>query len=141
MKSITRKILALVMLLSCAFLFSFVTPQGDGTAPSDIPSKYLKMENPQALDDAGMIKLGKMIYSKHCKSCHGSRGLGDGPKAKQLDTPAGDFSTEAFHGQSDGEMYYKSYIGRDEMPNFEKKITDDEERWAIITYMRTTFKK
>jgi len=109
--------------------------------PWDIPSKYLKMTNPQDVADKSMIKLGKMLYSKHCKSCHGSMGLGDGPKAKQLETPAGDFSTEAFHGQKDGEMYYKSFVGRDEMPNYEKKITDDEERWAIITYMRATFKK
>ena len=68
-------------------------------------------------------------------------GLGDGPKAKQLETFAGDFSTEAFHAQSDGEMFFKSFVGRDEMPNYEKKITDEEDRWALITYMRTTFKK
>ena len=87
-----------------------------------------------------MVKLGKMLYSKHCKSCHGTMGKGDGTKAKQLDTFPGDFSKEEFHAQSDGDMYYKSFVGRDEMPNFEKKITDEEERWAIITYMRATFK-
>lgn len=137
MKSRTRNLMLIVLFIGSVGLFSFVVPQGDW----EIPAKYKEMKNPQAADDAEMIKVGKMLYSKHCKSCHGSKGLGDGPKAKQLDTPCGDFSSEAFHGQSDGDMYYKSYIGRDEMPNYEKKITDEEDRWAIITYMRATFKK
>lgn len=121
-------------------LFAFTSPQ-DGGKPWDVPAKYMKMENPQAADDADMAKLGKMLWSKHCKSCHGSMGLGDGPKAKQLDTNPGDFSTAKFHALKDGELYYMSFVGRDEMPNFEKKITDEEERWAIITFMRATFKK
>lgn len=135
-----RVLTVLTVVLGSFLLVSFI-PQDKTPAPWDVPAKYMKMKNPQAADDAGMIKVGKMLYSKHCKSCHGSKGLGDGPKAKQLETPAGDFSSDAFHGQSDGELYYKSYVGRDEMPNFEKKITDEEDRWAIITYMRGTFKK
>ena len=78
-----------------------------------------------------------MLYNKHCKSCHGSLGLGDGPKAKQLETHCGDFSTDEFQSQTDGELYYKSFIGRDEMPNFEKKITDEEDRWSVINFLRT----
>ena len=75
--------------------------------------------------------------SKHCKSCHGSKGLGDGSKAAQLETLAGDFSLDSFKENSDGALFYMSFIGRDEMPNFEKKISDDEDRWAIINYVRT----
>lgn len=133
-------LIVLTVALGSFLLVSFV-PQDKAAKPWDVPAKYLEMTNPQTTDDADMIKVGKMLYSKHCKSCHGSKGLGDGPKAKQLDTPAGNFSSEAFHIQSDGEMYYKSFVGRDEMPNFEKKITDEEDSWAIITYMRATFKK
>lgn len=118
-------------------LMSFVLPQEQKQpAPWDVPSKYQKMENTFA-DDASLIKVGKMLYSKHCKSCHGNKGLGDGPKAKQLETFAGDFSSEEFQAQKDGELYYKSFIGREEMPNFEKKVTDDEDRWAIVNYMRS----
>ena len=141
MKTMKLKFFLIALFFSSMLLVSFMNPQGDDPKSWDIPSKYLEMKNPQALDDADMIKVGKMLYSKHCKSCHGSKGLGDGPKAKQLDTPVGDFSTEAFHTQNDGEMYYKSFIGRDEMPNFEKKITDEEDSWAVITYMRATFTK
>jgi len=93
------------------------------------------MENPYA-DDASLEKVGKMLWSKHCKSCHGNVGLGNGPKAKQLETFPGDLSSEEFQGGSEGAIYYKSYVGRDEMPNFEKKIPDEEDRWAIVNFMR-----
>ena len=35
---------------------------------------------------------GKALYATHCKSCHGTKGLGDGSKAAQLKTEPGDFS-------------------------------------------------
>ena len=133
-----KKLLGLASIFILAFVFmAFVVPQDQKIGePWEIPSKYVKMENPYA-DDAGLIKIGKMLYSKHCKSCHGNKGLGDGPKAKQLETFPGDLTSEAFQGGTDGEIYYKSIIGRNEMPNYEKKITDDEDRWAIINYLRT----
>lgn len=119
------------------FLFAFTIPQDQKKpGPWEIPAKYKKMENPYAGDES-LNKVGKMLWSKHCKSCHGNVGLGDGPKAKQLETFPGDLSTEEFQSQSDGVLYYKSYIGRDEMPNFEKKITDEEDQWAVINFMRT----
>jgi mono/diheme cytochrome c family protein len=138
MKSKTVKILtgAFALMILGAFLMSFSAPQAKTSKPWDIPAKYKSMKNPHAGDKA-LIATGKMAWAKHCKSCHGAMGLGDGPKAKQLKSWVGDFSTKAFQAGTDGELYYKSFIGRDEMPNFEKKITDEEERWAIVNFMRT----
>ncbi|PKP53510.1 MAG: cytochrome C [Bacteroidetes bacterium HGW-Bacteroidetes-1] len=103
----------------------------------DVPAKYKAMVNPNKKGDADAEKLGKTLYAKHCRSCHGNTGLGDGPKAKNLETFPGDFSSASFQSTKDGDMYYMSFIGRDEMPNFEKNISDEESRWAIISYMRT----
>ena len=97
------------------------------------------MTNEAVFDDEGKI-IAKQLYSKHCKSCHGRTGLGDGPKAKELDTPSGDFSIDSFQSQSDGELFYKTTFGRDDMPAYDKKIKNDEDRWLIVHYMRT-FKK
>ncbi|MCK5775850.1 MAG: cytochrome c [Bacteroidales bacterium] len=133
------------IVITAAFAFSmmaFVLPQDDQKkgGPWDIPAEYKKMTNPYA-DDASLLRVGKMLYSKHCKSCHGNKGLGDGPKADKQDTHPGDFSSAEFHAMSDGDMFYKSIIGRDDMPNYESKIPDVEDRWAVINYMRATFKK
>ncbi|MBS4059628.1 MAG: cytochrome c [Bacteroidetes bacterium] len=105
--------------------------------PWDIPAKYISMKNPNKAGDADAEKLGKTLYAKHCRSCHGNAGLGDGPKAKNLETFPGDFSSAKFQAYKDGELYFMSYIGRDEMPNFEKNIPDEESRWAIVSYMRS----
>ncbi|MBT8220560.1 MAG: cytochrome c [Bacteroidia bacterium] len=102
----------------------------------EVPAKYQNMENPQDAN-AESLKLGKAVYKKHCASCHGKEGLGDGTKAAQLDTPSGDFTTDAFQNQTDGALFYKSKFGRDEMPNYEKKIPYDEDFWHVVNYMRT----
>lgn len=101
----------------------------------NVPAKYQKMVNPYA-DAADDEKIGRILYSKHCKSCHGTKGKGDGTKAKSLDTPAGDFTDASFKNQTDGSLYYKTFIGRDEMPSFTKKIADKEEQWLVINYIK-----
>ncbi len=116
---------------------AFIAPQEQKLgAPWNIPDTYKKMKNPHK-GDASLIKLGKTAWAKHCRSCHGNTGLGDGPRANTLKTFSGDFSKEDFQKLSDGEIYYMSFFGRDEMPNFEKPIPDEEERWAIVNFIRT----
>lgn len=101
----------------------------------EVPEKYKNMKNEYAGEDEDGI--GQELYAQHCKSCHGKEGYGDGTKAKELETEMRDLSLEEVQGQTDGELLYKSIIGRDEMPNFEKKIRDDEDRWMVINYLRT----
>jgi mono/diheme cytochrome c family protein len=104
--------------------------------PWEVPAKYQKLENPFA-SDADAENIGRTLYSKHCKSCHGSKGEGDGPKAEGSDTPVPDMSTSAFKEQTDGTIYYKTVIGRDDMPSFEKKIPDEQDRWLIVNYLKS----
>lgn len=61
---------------------------------------------------------------------------GDGKKAESLETEMHKLGSGRVQAQTDGELYYKSIIGRDEMPNFEKKIDNDEDRWLVINYLR-----
>ncbi len=135
------KILFTATVAIAAFTFlAFSNPQDKPKGePWDIPAEYKSMENPYK-DDASLDRLGRSAYSKHCRSCHGNSGLGDGPRARSLDTYPGDFSSAEFQSHTDGELYYMSIIGRDEMPNFEGNIPDMEERWAIINYLRTLAK-
>jgi mono/diheme cytochrome c family protein len=100
-----------------------------------VPEEYEAMKNPVAPDTD--VAIGKSLYKKHCKSCHGDEGYGDGPKADEMDGDLGDFSSEEFQAQSDGALFYKTSIGRDDMPEYTKKMPDDEDRWLIVNYMRT----
>ncbi len=127
----TIKHLIVIGIVSLA-LFSFTTIIQDEWI---VPEKYVNMKNPI---DANTDKaIGKSLYSKHCKSCHGKEGYGDGTKAAEQEGDLGDFSLEDFQSQSDGALFYKTTFGRDDMPEFNKKIPDDEDRWLIVNYMRT----
>jgi mono/diheme cytochrome c family protein len=120
------------------FLVSFMQPphQKSG-APWQIPTEYKNKKNPHAGDES-LVRLGRNAYTRHCRSCHGRVGHGDGPMANQLKTFAGNFTLKEWQAKyNDGEIYYMSIIGRDEMPNYEKLIPDEEERWALVNFLRT----
>ncbi len=125
----------LMLVLLSASIISMTLPlQGSGD-PWEVPAKFKNMKNPTNVD-AETLKLGKMIYSKNCASCHGKIGKGDGTKARGLDTFPGDFTAEAFNVQTDGEKFYKSKFGRGDMPKFENKIAD-EDIWNMVSFMNT----
>lgn len=128
----TIKILMIIGVVSLGlFSFSKIT-QTEWV----VPAKYKSMKNPTEVN-ADNIADGKVLYDKHCKSCHGKTGLGDGTKAEEVDGDLGDFSSKEFQAQTDGALFYKSYFGRDDMPNYEKKITDEDDMWFIVSYIRT----
>ena len=122
---------AFMFIVAALIAMSFINPD-QSNKPWPVPDKYKKMENPVKYDK----KAAAALWTKHCKSCHGKEGLGDGPKAAQLDTEAGDFSKDSFQKQSPGAMFYKTLEGRDDMPAFKKKIPDEEEIWQLVHYMK-----
>jgi mono/diheme cytochrome c family protein len=126
--------LSSVFMLTAAFR---VTQKTDDPWP--VPDKYLKMPNP-VKTDAESLATGKELWSKHCQSCHGKSGKGDGSKAAQLKTTPDDLSKPDIQKQPDGAFFYKTSEGRKDMPSFKKKIPDAEDIWAVVNYLRT-FKK
>src|SRR5687768_11632008 len=121
------------LLMVSSILFSFTYYQ---TKPWAVPEKNAKMANP-VKSDAESVKIGKELWTKHCVSCHGKTGAGDGTKAAGLETAMEDMSTAAVQGQSDGELHYTIAEGREEMPSFNKKIPDTEDLWSVVNYIRT----
>lgn len=121
------------LLMVSTVLFSFTFYQ---TKPWAVPEKAAKMANP-VKGDAGATKVGKELWTKHCASCHGKTGAGDGTKAAQLETAMEDMSASAVQGQADGELYFKIAEGREEMPSFKKKIPEAEDLWSVVNYIRT----
>lgn len=126
----------LILFLAAGMLMAYGQDENEKT-PWDIPEEYQNMENPVSMDNKEMQMVGKSMYNQNCKSCHGRNGKGDGPMARRLKAPMEDFTSCDFKKHSDGELYYMSIIGRDEMPNYEKKIPNKEDRWAIVNYIKS----
>ena len=132
---IKNVIMSLGAIMFTTVLISFTASQDKQPKPWEVPAEYKSMENPVEADKAS-INTGKQLYMKHCASCHGRTGEGDGPKSRRLETFSGDFSKEAYQKQTDGEMFYKTKFGRDEMPGYEGKVSD-KDIWHMVNYMRT----
>jgi len=127
----------LAMMLLAVLAFSATTMAQKKSEPWVIPAKYKAMKTAVKASDPSVNTTGKELYNKHCRSCHGTKGFGDGPKAASMKSEIRPFNDKGFLAQTDGEIYYQSFVGRGEMPNFEKKIVDEEDRWAVVQFMRT----
>ena len=82
--------LTLVIFISCSNVnqasrerFNNENKMKHGIVPIEVKSNNNSESDktiPQKLDQAS-VQRGKAIYTKHCLSCHGDKGLGDGPDA------------------------------------------------------------
>ncbi len=124
---------AVMVIFAAAIMISFIAPEDP--KPWEVPAREKNMKNPEAAN-AESVKVGRMLYNKNCASCHGKTGLGNGTKARGLDTFPGDFSGDYYQSQTDGDHFYKTKAGRNEMPKYDGKI-DDEDIWHMVNYMRT----
>jgi mono/diheme cytochrome c family protein len=130
-KVIKNKMLTVSLLLLVAIAGSAFFQQKEWKAPASADAKKSPLTA-----DAVTIAAGKAVYVKECQSCHGKKGKGDGPSAKDLDIPAGDFSRATMQSQSDGALFWKTSEGRKPMPSFKKKLNETQ-IWQTIIYMRT----
>ena len=131
----TKNLFLVTIMIAAMSLFAF-TSLYQQNKPWPVSEAARKVKNP-VKNDSDNINIGKGLYAKHCRSCHGKNGEGDGTKASELETFPGDFTTKEFKDQTDGAIFYKTTEGRDDMPSFKKKISNEEDIWAIVHYLRT----
>lgn len=129
--------LAALIFTAIIFIVANIAMAQKAGGPWTIPAKYKTMKSTVKAGDASITTVGKDLYLKNCKSCHGAKGLGDGPKSASLKTIVPSFADAKFKAQAAGDVYYQTMVGRDEMPNFEKKIPDEADRWALIAYIKS----
>jgi mono/diheme cytochrome c family protein len=86
---------------------------------------------------------GRTLYQKHCESCHGPQGKGDGHAAQQAVRPPHDLTDASVQAKmTDGEAFWKVSSGRREtgdviMPAFATKIPLEDDRWKLVHFVRT----
>lgn len=80
---------------------------------------------------------GKVVFEKHCVSCHGSDGKGTGPMGPLLTPPAADYTSESSRAKSDAELLHTIQEGRSgtAMRGFKRWLSKQEMR-DVLAYVR-----
>ncbi len=127
-----RKKLTVFVFFS-AMLFAGInelTAQNNWIAPKEADSFI----NP--LSGKTIIKAGKKLFKNQCVVCHGALGKGDGVAGMGLNPKPSDLTSEKVQSQSDGALFWKITNGNAPMASY-KDILSEEQRWQLVTYIRT----
>ncbi|QQS48322.1 MAG: c-type cytochrome [Acidobacteriota bacterium] len=82
------------------------------------------------------VQLGRMYYNQKCVDCHGKTGQGNGWMSRGLLRPPTNLASKVVQANTDGELFWKITKGKSPMPAHGIRF-DDEQRWHIVTYLRT----
>jgi cytochrome c6 len=74
------------------------------------------------------------LYKAKCQACHGPDGKGDSAVGKKLGVK--DFHSPEVAKMSDDELFDITKKGKDKMPSYDKKLTDDQIT-SLIKYVRS----
>jgi mono/diheme cytochrome c family protein len=83
------------------------------------------------------LQSGKALYTENCAACHGDKGAGDGPKAKDSARPVTNLADSQYMTTHSDQNIYDAVtkgVGAI-MPAF-PQLTD-EQRWAVTAYTRS----
>jgi mono/diheme cytochrome c family protein len=108
-----------------------------GAFAEDVPADFAGRRNPHA-GDALAAQRGRELFLENCSPCHGDTGDGHGPAAVGLSPPPANLSSPDLVPQrSDAYLFYRMTQGKrgSAMPSFGHSLSE-EERWAIVTYLR-----
>ena len=92
------------------------------------------------------VAAGKNLYEKHCVTCHGATGKGDGEKALALvekgqSKPSDLTDAKWDHGSTDGEIFVNIRegvgVGRVMEGLSGKPGIGDTDVWNLVNYVRT----
>jgi mono/diheme cytochrome c family protein len=94
-----------------------------------------KLTNPFA-GKMETLARGQEVFFINCSPCHGSLGKGDGPVASYFTLTPPSLLTDKARGFKDGYIYHLVVMGRGMMDGYGTSIIKDQDRWAVVNYVR-----
>jgi mono/diheme cytochrome c family protein len=97
-----------------------------------------KLKNPYAgSSDTKILDLGRRKFDTYCAVCHGYEGKGDGPVSVKMALKPPPVISEKIIKMSDGGIYHIITDGQGVMSSYAYQLVDENERWAIVNYIRS----
>lgn len=104
-------------------------------APAEADTLVIPLEHTKEV-----IERGQQIYTNQCAICHGEAGKGNGPAGAAFNPSPADLTSEEFHEQSEGAIFWKIREGRGAMPGFKNSL-DEKKLWSIVYYIKALSEK
>ncbi len=141
-----RSVLPLLVILPAALIWGCSAPDDTGPKKKEAarPAITLEAAEPAPAAVRGDPRVGRVIYEKHCRYCHGKKGLGDGAIGIALTPQPANFVDDLKRmAKSDEELYESITNGVQlaeggegmAMPAW-KPILTAGERWDVLAYVR-----
>lgn len=129
-------------LLAAAFAAQAAPPPGECPQPrftGKAPDEYYNRKNPLGGSDgsAGERLFQGETNAANCAICHGKRGDGKGPLAKQYDPPPRNFACAmTINGIPDGQLFWIIRFGSPGTAMPPHAALKDDQIWQLISYLR-----
>ena len=118
----------------------------DADDPYEIPEAARDRRNPVMRSDIA-LRSAHTLWQKHCETCHGVSGRGDGPNARLHEqrkghAPRNLTRPKVQENLTDGDIFWRISKGIIEegdnviMPKYEDKIPSETERWQLVLFVR-----
>ena len=105
----------------------------------NIPKDAAKLKNP-TLGHKDAALDGKKIFLQSCISCHGIKGLGNGPASVNMIHKPDDLTSDEVQKQPDGVLFWKISDGHRTMIAWKFSLSE-RQRWFLVDYLRELGKK
>jgi mono/diheme cytochrome c family protein len=85
-----------------------------------------------------LIAQGKTLFRENCTACHGLTGKGNGTDAGKLSNRPVDLTSQSIMAQTSASSLYQAISSGiiPDMPAYGNSL-DDNERWALVSYLRS----
>jgi cbb3-type cytochrome c oxidase subunit III len=124
-----------VLILSACSLAEDITPPPGAQLPSVQQATQSISASPVYPIVPPDLTNGAKIYAQECVQCHGSKGLGDGPRAGQLSVPVASLGLSDFARQYSPAEWY-NVVTKGNMEKFMPAFANltDRQRWDVVAY-------
>lgn len=112
--------------------------QHSADRPMPMPDASPSLPNPVPADALSLAE-GRQVFSRHCASCHGPEGRGDGTAGRALTPPPSDLTDGTWtHGSSDGDIFtlIRDGASHTAMRGYAGTL-NTRELWSTVNYLRS----
>lgn len=97
-----------------------------------------KLKNPYAGNTtAEVLELGRKKFENYCALCHGYTGAGDGPVAPKMALKPPPVTSDKIIAMADGGIFHIITDGQGVMSSYAQQLVNENDRWAIVNYVRS----